>query len=52
MSADTPNFSIADDYDPDGDMSASAAPVAEFLTYRPLPFVSHDDHCSDQISKP
>jgi hypothetical protein len=25
---------IADDYDPDADMSADADPVAEFLTYR------------------
>ena len=33
MSEDTPNFSIADDYDPDGDMSADADPVSACLTY-------------------
>ena len=27
------NYTIADDYDPDGDMSADVDPVAEYLTY-------------------
>jgi len=29
----TPKFSIADDLDPDGDMSADADPITEYLTY-------------------
>jgi hypothetical protein len=28
-----PEFTIANDYDPDGDMSTNADPMAEFLTY-------------------
>jgi hypothetical protein len=27
------NYSIADDYDPDGDMSPNAHPVTEYRTY-------------------
>jgi len=30
MSEDAPNFSIADDYAPDGDMPADADPLADF----------------------
>jgi hypothetical protein len=28
-----PEFTIANDFDPDGDMSSNADPMAEYLTY-------------------
>lgn len=33
QSEETPNYTIADDLDPDGDMSPDADPMAEYLTY-------------------
>jgi hypothetical protein len=33
MAEETPHFSIADDLEPDGDMSANAYPLSEYLTY-------------------
>jgi hypothetical protein len=33
QSEETPNYTIADDLDPDGEMSADADPMAEYLTY-------------------
>ena len=34
MTEESPNYSIADDLDTDGDMSRDADPMTEFLTYR------------------
>ena len=33
MSENAPGYTIADDYDPDGDMYADADPMAEYLKY-------------------
>jgi hypothetical protein len=34
MPEDAPKFTIREDYDPDGDLTADADPVAAYLTYR------------------
>ena len=34
MPEDAPKYTIRDDYDPDGDLTYDADPVAAYLTYR------------------